>query len=408
MKNTENLKKYAEVVMKKGLNIVEGDKVSIKISIDAREFAKMLAEAAYDLGAHIVKVDWNDDDIGRLGYERTPIECLKIVPQHLIDKQRYMVDNKFKFLSVIANDPNSLKGVDPEKLNASMIARSKAFKETSDLIMANNNSWCVIGASVPKWADMVFPDDEDAVEKLWEKIFEVSRIASGDPIANWDEHIATMKKHSKILNEAKLQELHYTSEKGTDLHVKLPKGYIFTGGDEINKDGENFVANIPTEEVFSLPHRMGVDGIVYATKPLSYNGNVIDNFWFKFEEGKVVDFGAEEGYEILKDMLDMDEGAKRLGEVALVPYHSPISMTNILFYETLYDENASCHFALGAAYPTCLEGNEDMSEEELLEAGVNDSLIHVDFMVGDATTSIVGIKEDGTEMQIFKDGDFVI
>lgn len=403
-----NLKKYAEVVMKKGLNIIEGDKVCIRISPTAREFAKILVKTAYEFGAHFVSVDYRDEEIGRITFENAPIEELSNIPDYQVQREKYMVENKYKFLSVISSDPNSLKGVDPEKLNASMIARSKAFKDISDQIMANSNSWCVIGASVPKWAEMVFPDDENAVEKLWEKIFEVSRINVNDPIANWNEHIETMTRHANILNEAKLKELHYTSKKGTDLHVKLPKGYIFAGAEEKNKYGETFVANIPTEEVFSMPHRLGVDGTVYATKPLSYNGNVIKDFWFKFKDGLVVDFGAEEGYEILKDMLNMDEGAKRLGEVALVPYHSPISMTNILFYETLYDENASCHFALGAAYPTTIEDGNDISSEELLERGANDSLIHVDFMVGDETTNIVGIKEDGTKLQIFKDGDFVI
>lgn len=410
MKFKEKIKAYAKLVMVKGLNIKKGDILEINIPVERADFAKVLCQTAYEMGAKKVFIDYRDTDLSKLDYTYQDEESLAEVPQYLIDKSELKIKEKWKRLSVTGEDPYAFENIDKNKIKIRNMAVSKAMKDYYDKMMANYISWCVIGAPVLKWGKAVFPQYENnvVIERLWDLIFKTARVLEGDPIENWNEHIKTLKNRAKYMTKSKFKELHYKSKLGTDLRVKLPENYIFEGAEEINKDGQKFVANIPTEEIFSLPHRQGVDGIVYATKPLNHNGSLVKDFWFKFKDGQVVEYGAKEGKEVLENILTADEGAKRLGEVALVPYHSPISQTGVLFYNTLYDENASCHFALGAAYPSCLEGSENMSEEELLQKGVNDSLVHVDFMVGDESTEIVGIKENGEEVEIFKNGDFVI
>lgn len=407
---TENLTKYANLILKEGLKIKKDDYLVIRAQVEMIDFIRLLTKTAYELGAKDVKINFRDEYISKIRYEHASIETLKEVPQYFIDEQNTHMNNKAKILSIVGNDPNLLSDVDPEKIKASVYATSNALKDFSAKMMNNETSWCVVGAAVPSWAKVVFPELEvdEAMEKLWNLIFYTVRVDKEDPVAEWEKHIENLKKWYTFLNDNQFEYLQYNSKKGTDLKIKMPKNYIFAGGSEFNRHGEEFLANIPTEEVFSMPHRDGANGIVYNTKPLNYNGNLIDDFYLKFENGVVVDFDAKTGYETLKNMLEADEGAKRLGEVALVPYHSPISETKILFYETLFDENASCHLALGKAYPTCIENGENMNEEELLENGVNDSIIHVDFMIGDETTEIVGISYDGSKTQIFKNGDFVI
>ena len=406
----KNLQKYGELVINEALKIKEGDTLVIRAEAELYKFVNMLAEIAFKSGAKDVKVNYRDENFSKIKFEYASIETLKEVPKYFIDEQNEYMNIRAKFLSIIGRDPDIYKDVDPQKVKESIFAKSTALKNFNAKMMNNETSWCVIGAATPSWAKAVFPDlDEDkALEKLWDLIFYTTRVDKEDPKKAWEEHIQNLKKWSDFLNNADIDYLHYTSKKGTDLKVKLPKGYIFSGASEYNRLGEEFVANMPTEEVFSMPHRDGIDGIIYNTKPLNYNGILIDEFWLKFENGRVIDFNAEVGYETLKHLLDTDEGSRSFGEIALVPYDSPISNTNVLFYETLFDENASCHFALGKAYPTCIKGGESMSEDELLANGVNDSLIHVDFMVGDETTNIVATTHSGDKIQIFKDGNFVI
>ena len=275
-------------------------------------------------------------------------------------------------------------------------------------IMNNECPWCVIAASTEGWAKKLFPelDPKEGYLKLWDLILTACRVDGNDAVANWEEHIATLDKKVEFLHQDELVKLHITNELGTDLYVGLPKGHLWESAGSVAKTGQRFVANIPTEEVFTMPHKDETSGIVYNAKPLNYQSVIIDNFWLKFEEGKVVDFGAEQGYDVLKNLLDTDEGARRIGEMALVPFKSPISDTRTLFLETLFDENAACHIALGAAYPTTLEGGDKMTEDELRAAGANTSLIHVDFMIGEATTNIKGYTADGKEIAIFKDGNW--
>jgi aminopeptidase len=267
-------------------------------------------------------------------------------------------------------------------------------------------------AAIPgrEWAQSLFSgeDENEAINKLWEAILRANRVDSVDPEKSWEEHMKSLSGKVEFLNKKSFDRLIYTSSKGTNLSVKLPKGHIWTGGGEYNSKKRFFIANMPTEEVFTLPDKYGVEGVVYGTKPLFYSGNMIDGFYFKFKDGRIVEFGADQGEDVLKDLLNIDEGARYLGEVALVPYDSPISNTNLLFKNTLFDENASCHFALGKAYPTCLKNGENLSEKELEEAGANDSLTHVDFMIGSKDMQIIGIDNNGDETIVFKDGNWAI
>lgn len=404
------IEKYVELILKVGLKIKNGDKLVVRCPIEARDFAVECTRKAYELGAGEVVVDYRDQLISRLKYENESLDVLTDIPKHKVDKENYYMEKKAKYLSVTGSDPDAFKGVDAEKLFKSNLANSKALRDFSAKMMANYVSWIVVGASIPSWATKVFPDLEEgeAVRRLWFEIFNSVRLFEEDPIKALENHVDNLNRYSKFLNEAKFEKLIYESQKGTDLEVGLPKGYIFAGAGDVNSDGEEFIANMPSEEVFSAPRLDGVNGKVYSTLPLNYNGNLIEDFYLVFKDGEVVDYDAKAGKEYLKNILDTDEGAKRLGEVALVSYNTPISMRKVLFYNTLYDENASCHFALGKSYPTCLEGGEKLSIEELKERGMNDSLTHVDFMVGDETTEIIGVKENGDQVQIFKEGNFVI
>ncbi|MDU3456474.1 MAG: aminopeptidase [Peptoniphilus harei] len=404
------IEKYVELILKVGLKIKNGDKLVVRCPIEARDFAVECTRKAYELGAGEVVVDYRDQLISRLKYENESLDVLTDVPKHKVDKENYYMEKKAKYLSVTGSDPDAFKGVDAEKLFKSNLANSKALRDFSAKMMANYVSWIVVGASIPSWATKVFPDLEEgeAVRRLWFEIFNSVRLFEEDPIKALENHVDNLNRYSKFLNDAKFEKLIYKSQKGTDLEVGLPKGYIFAGAGDVNSDGEEFIANMPSEEVFSAPRLDGVNGKVYSTLPLNYNGNLIEDFYLVFKDGEVVDYDAKAGKEYLKNILDTDEGAKRLGEVALVSYNTPISMRKVLFYNTLYDENASCHFALGKSYPTCLEGGEKLSIEELKERGMNDSLTHVDFMVGDETTEIIGVKENGEKVQIFKEGNFVI
>lgn len=406
----ERLCTYAQIIIEKGLVVKPGDGVKIKANIEAKEAVLAMTEAAYKAGAKDVVVDWSYQPLSKLRYDNQDLETLKEVDHYLVDRYRHHLEKKYKLLALTGDDPYGLSACNPEKVSETMKAHMEAMADISKMQMANYVSWCVAGAATESWAKCVFPElpVAEAVEKLWDLIFFTVRMDEADPLAAWDEHIRTLNKRAQKINDYQFTELHYRSQKGTDLHLGLPKGYRFIGANEKNQQGEDFVANMPTEEIFSMPDRNRVDGIVYSTKPLNSHGNIIDEFSLTFKGGAVVDFTAQKGYDTLKHLLATDEGARHLGEVALVPYHSPISLSNTLFYNTLYDENASCHLALGRAYPTTIEGGLEMSEEELKTAGCNDSLIHCDFMMGDETTEIDGIMANGERIAIFRNGDFVI
>lgn len=402
------LEKYAELVIKKGINLQNNQLLVIRADIESKDLVNQCAKVAYSMGASDVEVIWGDDNLTKMRFENASKETLSDIRPWFVDRYNDYQKRGAAFLSIVSEDPELLKFIDPDKVNAAIVARGTALKDYQVAIMNNLNSWCVIGAASKLWAEKVFPEEtsEKALEKLWDLIFFTCRINDGCPIEQWDKHIDTLQEKSDILNNYQFKYLYYKSSNGTDLKVELPKDHIWAAAGERNVKGMTFVANMPTEEIFTMPKKDGVNGIVYSTKPLNYGGNLIEDFYAEFKDGKVVNFGAEKGYEVLKNLLETDENAKYLGEVALVPYDSPISNTNTLFLNTLYDENASCHLAFGKAYPTNLKGGEKMTKEELEERGVNDSITHEDFMIGTKDLSITGEQENGEIVQIFENGNW--
>lgn len=403
----KQLQKYAELLVKVGLNVQEKEPVYIQASIDASEFVHLVVEEAYKIGAEDVKVSYKDDRLAQLKYQYEPEAFFENVKQYDIDEKMDYLDRKAAFLSIVSSSPDSLKDADPNKIRKSMAANGKAFKDYMVAVQSDRMSWCVASYPSVGWAKMMFPElsDDEAVNILLETILKTVRVDQEDPVKAWEEHDHLLHEKADYLNNKKYKALHYKSE-GTDLTIELPNGQYWSGASSVNSKGNSFVANMPTEEVFTAPHKNGVNGTVSNTLPLSYSGNIIDDFTLTFKDGEVVDYKAGVGEEILKSILETDEGSKRLGEVALVPVDSPISNMNTLFYNTLFDENASCHIALGSAYAFCIEGGKDMTAEQLAENGLNDSTTHVDFMIGSKDLAIDGILENGEKEPVFRDGNW--
>lgn len=406
--NQDLLKKYAELVVKVGVNIQKNQTLIVNSPIECCDFVREISEIAYKCGARDVEVRWKDDKLTRIKYLNAPEEIFEEFPEWQKEFYLSYAREGAAFLSIAASDPEALKGVDPNRMVKSQKAADTAIKEYVDRMMNDKNPWCVVSMPTKKWAQKVFPNvsEEEATEKLGEAIAKTIRLNEKDPVAAWMSHKDRMIKNAGFLNEHNFKYLQYKNSLGTDLKIELPKGHMWLAASSKTPEGIEFIPNMPTEEVFTLPRKTGVNGKVFASKPLNYNGNLIENFSLTFKDGRVVDFTAEKGYEVLKSMIETDEGAHYLGEVALVPYDSPISNSNILFYNTLFDENASCHLAIGKAYPTCIKGGSDMSKEELEDLDVNDSITHVDFMVGTSDLSIIGVTESGEEVTVFKDGNF--
>lgn len=403
------LNKYAKLIVSKGLNIQKNGLLLINSPVKCSYFARKVAEAAYKSGASDVFINYSDEDFTKIRLENASLETVSTIPNYEVEKFDYYISKGASVFAISASNPELLKGIDSKKISASIQNRSKALKKVySDKLMNNENAWCIVSIPTEEWAKKIFNDEStaNAVEKLWDAIFKIMRLHEEDPIKAWENHSNNLKNKIHFFNDHKFKKVHIKNSLGTDLTVELPKGHIFCGGSEFTKNGIEFIANMPTEEIFTMPKRDGVNGIVYASKPLNYNGTLIEDFSLKFENGKVIDCNAKEGEDALKELINTDEGSKYLGELAFVPYDSPISNSNILFYNTLYDENASCHLALGEAYPSCIENGEEMSKEELNKAGANTSLTHVDFMFGTSDLSIIGIDKDDNEISIFKDGNF--
>lgn len=406
----KRIENFAKLAVGFGVNVREGEDVLINTPVESPELARLITKVAYEKGARSVSIDWRDDTITRLTYDNQSQETLNEVADWKIEKLKYQIaDKKSNRISISAEDPDLLKGLDEAKISEAIRENSKATKEFVKYTMNDIVSWLVISVPTKKWAKKVFPDlsEDEAYDKLWKTILDVSRVEESWEATkkNWKDHINTLEEKAVYLNDHQFDKVHYKSSNGTDLWVKLPKDHIWMSAGSKNAKGDLFIPNIPTEEVFTAPQYDGVDGRLVATKPLVYNGVIINNFEFTFKDGKVIDFDAKEGKDTLAKMLDSDQGSKNLGEIALVPYDSPISNSNILFYNTLFDENASCHFALGKAYPTCLVGGAELKESELNSRGINDSLIHEDFMVGSSDLEITGYKND-EEFPIFKNGNW--
>lgn len=403
----ENLEKYAELIVATGVNVQKSHTVVLNISVDQSELARLITKKAYALGAAEVIVKWTDEVIQKEFYLHADQDRLENIPQYRIDESDSWVELGASRISVVSSDPGALAGVDPQRVATYQKAAGQAMINVRKATQANKLSWTVVAAAGQEWANKVFPDlsDDEAKDALWDQIFKTTRIYTEDPVAAWKAHNELLQSKAASLNEEQFVALHYTAP-GTDLIVGLPKDHHWDGGDSSNTRGEIFNANMPTEEVFSAPDANRVDGYVSSTKPLSYAGSIISGMKFTFKDGKVVDFSAEEGQEVLANLLDTDEGAKRLGEVALVPDPSPISQSGITFFNTLFDENASNHLAFGSAYAFNLQGGTEMTEEELIAAGINRSNTHVDFMIGSSEMNIDGIREDGTKVPVFRNGNW--
>jgi len=402
-----SLHKYAELAVKVGVNVQEGQTLVVHAPVEAADFTRLIAEKAYEAGARLVKIMWNDEAITRLQFEKAADDVFTEAPKWYAGELTELVENGAAILHVLSENPDLLSGVDPQRIANFYKTRGEAMKKYRAYQQADKFSWCLIAVPSPAWAAKVFPDapESEQVQKLWDAIFHTVRVDQENPVEAWNKHLAVLEQKSSVLNAKKYKKLHYIAP-GTDLTIELPEGHIWAQGDSINERGHSFVANMPTEEVFTAPLKTGVNGTVASTKPLSYAGNIVDNFSLTFENGKVVSFTAEQGYETLERLLNMDEGARYLGEVALVPHQSPISESNILYYNTLFDENASNHLALGSAYAFCLEGGKDMNQEQLAQKGLNTSVTHVDFMIGSAEMDIYGITEDGREEPVFLKGNW--
>lgn len=406
--NTQLLEKYARLIVKTGINLEKNQTLVINSPIESAPFSRALAETAYKEGARDVVIVWRDELFTKIRYTHAPEEVFSEYPDW--QKELYMtyVRQGAAFVSIAASDPELLKDIEPGRIAKAQKAGSTALREYRERLMSNQNTWCVVSVPTAAWAKKVFPDlsEEAAIARLWELICQVVRVDTPDPVAAWNSHKQNLQQRLDFLNGHNFKTLHYKNSLGTDLTVELPEGHIWLGGSEHTPAGREFIANMPTEEVFTLPQRTGVNGKVVSSKPLNYNGNLIDGFMLTFTDGKIVDFTAKTGYESLKHLLETDEGASYLGEVALVPFDSPISNANILFYNTLFDENTSCHLAFGKAYPVCLANSENYTAEELAQKGVNDSLVHEDFMLGTADLEILGTTRQGQQIPVFKNGNF--
>ena len=404
----EKLKEYARLAVVTGLAVKPGQEVMISASVEVADFVHLVMEQAYKAGASDVVVEWMDSEAAKLRYQHSYMEKISQCPEWTSLMRNTMAQRGAAFLSIRSDDPRVLADVDPKKPAAAQKASRNACGPFVEAHRNGTMPWCIIGAASPKWAQAVFPDlpEQEALDRLWDAIFQTARVDSGDAVAAWEAHRQEFQKRIAWLNEQAFDALHYQNSLGTDLTVGLLPGGIWCGGGAATADGRWHFMNLPTEEVYTAPHRERTEGTVYSSMPLNFNGNLIDQFYLTFEKGRVVDFGAKQGEEVLRSILEMDEGAKYLGECALVPYDSPISNLRILFYNTLYDENASCHLAVGSGISEAIEGGMSKSREELLQVGINDSLTHVDFMFGTADLSITGIRPDGTRVPVFQNGNW--
>ena len=405
----EKLREYARLLVEAGVNIQPGQTLVISSPVDCAAFTRLCTEAGYAAGAKEVVVRWSDDAIAKQRYLHGADELFDSVPlwQQLMMKD--YAEAGAAFLSISAHDPEAFLGVDPERMLRSSRAYGRDMAAFRSRLMSNRNAWSIGAIPVESWAQKVFPDCDKAaaLEKLWEAIFTSVRITgAGDAVEKWRAHEAMLRSRVEKLNAWHFRSLHYRNALGTDLVVRLPKDHLWAGGSSATPEGLRFIANMPTEEIFTAPLRDGVDGVVCAAMPLVLNGNLVTGIRFVVRGGRIVEAHADSGEEILKAELNVDEGASRFGEAALVPYDSPIRNQEILFYDTLFDENAACHLAFGDAYPECVRGGEEMSAEELAAAGLNHSDTHVDFMIGTADLSIVGTTESGEEIAVFENGNF--
>lgn len=398
------MRSYAKLIVRVGANVQKGQEVRVFASLDQPEFIKMLAEECYKAGASRVTVDWNYPELTKLSARYMKLRDLSETREWEKARMQDMVDHLPVRIFIESEDPDGLRGINPKyfKAFAARIKISKPYRDAID----NKHQWCIAAVPGEAWAKKVHPElsKRAAVEQLWKDILYTARADGEDPIADWEEHNRDLKARSKYLNDLHLRELRYHSANGTDFKVGLIPTAEFHAGRDKTMQGVVYDPNMPTEEVFTSPDRRTAEGIVYATKPLSYQGQLIENFSVRFEKGRAVEVKAEKGQAVLEQIINMDEGCHYLGECALVPKESPIHQSGLLFYNTLFDENAACHLALGFGFDECVKGFENMTKEELYEIGVNDAGNHTDFMIGSDDLSIDGVDEHGNVHPIFRNG----
>lgn len=404
------IRKYARLIVRIGANVQKGQSVVIYAGVDQSDFVAMVVDEAYKAGAKLVTINWNCDSISKLHYRHQSLKTLSTVLSWQEEKLKWMSEELPCRIHIVSDDPDGLKGINLEKLQKSSQANYKVTKKYSDA-MENRHQWTIAAVPGEAWAKKVFPGlrKSAAIEKLWQAILEAVYVTDdNDPIEVWNKVNKDFEERCKKLNSYHFDRLHYSSSNGTDFDCWLMPKSRWCGGGETDLNGHYFNPNMPTIEIFTSPQKGRAEGKIVSTKPLSYQGQLIENFWFEFKDGKVVDYGAEKGKELLEKMVTMDEGSAMIGELALVQYDSPINNQNILYYETLFDENASCHIALGRGFRDCVEGYEKLSDKDFEEMGLNDSMSHVDFMIGSEDMEITGYTYDGEAVKIFENGNFVI
>lgn len=401
------MQKYARLIARKGINVKKGQEVIVSASLDQPEFVKMVVEECYRAGASKVTVEWSYQPITKLHYRYRSLKTLSTFEKWEIEKLEHKCETLPATIYIESDDPDGLKGIDQSKVSKASQAKYPIIKPYHDK-MDNKYQWCIAAVPGEAWAKKVFPGERmsKAVEKLWNAILYTSRADGDDPVKAWEEHNADLKTRFEYLNSLGIESLHYTASNGTDFTVGLIPDALFMGGSEFTLGGTEFNPNIPSEEVFTSPMKGKAEGVVHATRPLSYRGELIENFSVRFENGKAVEVHAEKGEELLKQMISMDENAAYLGECALVPFDSPIRNSEITFFNTLFDENACCHLAFGRGFENCIKDFDKYTLEECREKGINDSLIHVDFMIGSEDLNITAHTRDGKDVAIFKDGNW--
>lgn len=399
--------RYADLTVRVGVNLQWGQTLVITASVQSVDFVRRVVRKAYEAGAYDVHIEWKDGELTRLRYNLAPMESLRDYPLWKAKGLEELAERGAAFLHIDSSNPELLKGIESKRIAEANKAAGKALKKLRNYTMSNRVCWSVVAVPSPEWAAIVFPEREESEreEALWEAILFANRCDQEDPVQAWKDHDEQLNKRVTYLNNKKYRFLHYSAP-GTKLTVELPPNHLWLGGGDVSQNGTRFMANMPTEEVFTAPLKEGVNGVVRSTRPLSHSGNLIENFSLTFEKGRIVDFSAEKGYETLKRIIETDEGSRYLGEVALVPHHSPISLSGITFYNTLFDENASNHLAIGNAYCVCLEGGSGMDDAEMERNGLNTSLSHVDFMIGSADMDIDGEMADGTREPLFRNGNW--
>ncbi len=401
----DKLAQYAELTVRVGVNVQPGQELLIATTTDTVEFTRLVVEKAYEAGAKQVHVAFTDPSVIRTHYELAPDAAFHEFPDWVVKQRDAIIDHKGAFLWIDAEAPDLLTGIPAKRLSDAQKSAGKALERYRQAVGSDKIAWSIVAIPSEKWAQKVFPDEENQMAALWQAIFQTVRIGDGDAVALWQEHIANLERRAAALNERRYRKLHYRAP-GTDLTIGLPDGHIWMSGASRTPDHVPFIANMPTEEVYTVPAKLEVEGTVRNTKPLVYQGNIIDGFTLRFENGRITKAQAEIGQELLDELLSADEGAAYLGEVALVPVESPISASGILFYNTLFDENASNHLAIGDSYPTCLEGGKDLERDQLKDYGLNTSIVHEDFMIGSSEMDIDGITEDGKTEAIFRKGNW--